>query len=152
MKTNRFALLAATAVVAFGMILTGCGTDKADNSSNSSTGSSSSSTSTSSSSNTASTGSEQVVKITADKDFKWTLDKTEVKKGQPVKLVITAAEGAGMHAVTIAGTDVKSVHAMSGKEETAIFTPDKAGDLTIQCSLQCGTGHRDMKTTLKVVD
>jgi cytochrome c oxidase subunit II len=150
MKKNRFALLAATAVVAFGMILTGCGTNNADSGSTSSSSNSGSTTTTNS--NTASTGNEQVVKLTADKGFKWTLDKTEVKKGQPVKLVITAADGAGMHAVTIPGTDVKSVHAMTGKEETAIFTPDKAGDLIIQCTLPCGTGHGGMHTTLKVVD
>ncbi|MCX7572019.1 hypothetical protein OS242_18955 [Tumebacillus sp. DT12] len=158
---KSFALLTATAV-AVGMIVTGCGsdkeatTDKATETTSSNTNTNSGSTSTSTdkakTETPAATGTEQVVKLTALKDFKWELDKTEVKVGQPVKLVVSAAEGAGMHGVTIPGTSVKNVHAMAGKEETVTFTPDKAGDLTLECSLACGTGHMKMKTTLKVVE
>lgn len=139
MKMKSFVLLATTAVVAFGMILAGCGSSNSapDSSSNSSA------------SKTVETGDEQVVHVTA-KNFEWQLDKTEVKANKPVKLVITATEG--MHGLTVDGTDVKNVHAMSGKEETAIFTPTKAGDLTLKCSIMCGTGHGSMITTLKVVD
>lgn len=158
---KSFALLTATAV-AVGLIVTGCGSDKeattdkaaetSSSTTNTNTGSTSTSTDTAKTETPAATGAEQVVKLTAQKDFQWELDKTEVKVGQPVKLVITAAEGAGMHAVTIGGSSVKNIHAMAGKEETATFTPDKAGDLTVECSLACGTGHMKMKTTLKVVE
>jgi len=146
MKKNRFALLTATAVVAMGMILTGCG----DNAETTKTTDNKSTASTPAASNTTtSTGNEQVVKVNG-KNWAWELDKTEVKKGQPVKLVISATEG--MHNITIDGTTVKDVHAMSGKEETITFTPDKAGDLLLRCTLPCGTGHGQMVATLKVTE
>lgn len=154
MKKHRFAIFAATAIVAFGMILVGCGSNTAsstDNSSSStqtaSTGSGSSSTSASSS--TTDSADTQVVHVTA-KNFAWQLDKTEVKKGKPVKLIVTASEG--FHALTIPGTSVASVQAASGQTKEVTFTPDKAGDLMLMCTQMCGAGHGDMHTTLKVVD
>ncbi|MBL0389165.1 cupredoxin domain-containing protein [Tumebacillus sp. ITR2] len=159
---KKFTLLAATSVVAFGMILAGCGSSSDSSSTASTSGSTSSSTSsttTKDSSTTAttttpattteSTGDEQVIHVTA-KNFAWTLDKTEVKVGKPVKLIVTASEG--MHALSIDGTDVKDVHAMSGKEETATFTPTKAGDLDLKCTQMCGVGHGTMVTKLKVTE
>ncbi|KEO81595.1 hypothetical protein [Tumebacillus flagellatus] len=148
---KKFTVLATTAVVALGMILAGCGASNdassSSNSSSSTTNSNSGSSTTASS--TASTGDEQVVHVTA-KNFAWTLDKTEVKVGKPVKLVITSSEG--MHALSIAGTDVKDVHAMAGQEQTATFTPTKAGDLDLKCTLMCGLGHSSMVTKLKVTE
>ena len=148
---KKFTLLATTAVVAFGLILTGCGSSDSSNNANSTTSATTTpSTSTTTTSTTpASSGDEQVIHVTA-KNYEWQLDKTEVKVGKPVKLIITATEG--MHGLTIDGTDVKGVHAMSGKEETATFTPTKAGDLNVMCSIMCGTGHGTMKTTLKVTE
>lgn len=126
MKKNRFALLAATAVVAFGMMASGCSSnaqkeeDKA-----------------------------QVIHVTA-KNWEWMIDKTELKKGQAYKFIVTSIEG--LHGFTIDGTPVKDVKAMKGQEETVMFTPDKVGDLQVRCTIICGAGHLNMKTTLHVVE
>jgi cytochrome c oxidase subunit 2 len=146
---KKFTLLAMTAVVAFGMILTGCGASDSSKTTKDSSSNSATTTPSSTTTPAASTGDEQVIHVSA-KNYEWVLDKTEVKANKPVKLVITATEG--MHGLTIDGTDVKNVHAMSGKEETATFTPTKAGDLQLVCSIMCGTGHGTMKTTLKVTE
>lgn len=133
MKKNRFALIAATAVVAFGMMSTGCGkadTDKEDAAQKE-------------------TGKEQVIHVNA-KNWEWEFETTEFKKGQTYKLIVTSTEG--LHGLTIDGTTVKDVKAMQGQEETVIFTPDKVGDLLARCTIMCGTGHAQMKTTLKVVE
>lgn len=146
MKKNRFAMIAATAV-AFGMILTGCGSDdkKADDTNNTNTGQ----TNPGSTDSNTNTGNEQVVNVTAS-NWKWELDKTEVKKGQPVKLVVSGKEG--LHGLNIMGADAKIKNIAPGKTETVTFTPNEAGDLKLICSVACGTGHSTMTTTLKVVD
>ncbi|ASS76881.1 hypothetical protein CIG75_19300 [Tumebacillus algifaecis] len=149
MKKNRFALIAATAV-AFGMIMTGCGSDKQatdDTTKNNTEQKNSGSTDTNK--NTEASGNEQVVNVTAV-NWSWELDKTEVKKGQPVKLVVSGKEG--LHGLTVMGTDAKIKNIPPGKTETVVFTPDKAGDLKLVCTVACGTGHSAMAATLKVVD
>jgi cytochrome c oxidase subunit II len=148
MKQNRFAIFAATAIVAFGMILVGCGSNNASSTDNSSS-STPAASSNSGSSSTPDSADTQVVHVTA-KNFEWKFDKTEVKKGKPVKLVVTASEG--FHALTITGTPVAGVQAQPGQTKEVTFTPDKAGDLMVMCTQMCGAGHGDMHTTLKVVD
>lgn len=136
MKKRRFALVAATALVAFGMMASGCGDSSADSDKQQAA--------------PKETGNEVVINVTAS-NWKWELDKTEVKVGQPVKLVVTSVEG--LHGLTIDGTTVKDVKAMKGQPaETVIFTPEKAGDLMLRCTIMCGTGHAQMKTVLKVVE
>jgi cytochrome c oxidase subunit 2 len=148
MKKSRFAMIAATAV-AIGMILTACGSDdkSAENNTNKQTEQTNSG-STDSNKNSQSTGNEQVVNITAS-NWKWELDKTEVKAGQPVKLVVTGKEG--LHGLTVMGADAKIKNIPPGKTETVTFTPDKEGELKLVCSVACGTGHSTMTATLKVV-
>ncbi|HEU4963567.1 MAG TPA: hypothetical protein VFV52_06870 [Bacilli bacterium] len=160
MKNNRFAVLAATAVIAMGALLTGCGDDSAtpsDTNNTETTTPADTNTSTDTAKqddttkteDTAATGDEQVINVTAQ-NFKWTLDKTEVKVGQPVKMVVTGKEG--FHGLTIPGTDVNGVQIKAGETTEVTFTPEKAGDLMIMCSIMCGAGHGDMHTTLKVVE
>lgn len=146
---KKFALIAATAV-AFGMIMTGCGSDEkaADNTNNTPEQTNSGSTDSNTNTDTA-TGNEQVVNVTAS-NWKWTLDKTEVKVGQPVKLVVTGKEG--LHGLTVMGADAKIKNIPPGKSETVTFIPDKAGELKLVCTVSCGTGHSTMSTTLKVVE
>lgn len=95
------------------------------------------------------TGNEQVVNVTGA-NWRWDLDKQEVKKGQPVMLVIKNTEG--VHGLRVAGTDVKTATIKPGEEKRLIFTPEKAGDLYLECSIMCGTGHGQMKVPLKVVE
>jgi cytochrome c oxidase subunit 2 len=152
-KHERIVKFGGAALIALAMLVTGCG-DKKEESKPSSTATTTSSTSSSTSSGTsaqatASSGDEQVVKVVGQ-NYEWKLDKTEVKKGKPVKLVVTSEQG--FHGLTIDGTPVNNVQAMNGKENSVTFTPEKAGDLKLVCSIMCGTGHDKMVATLKVVE
>jgi len=132
MNKKRFALIAATAVVAFGMLSSGCG--KAD-------------PNTQGASQKADQAEE--IHVTA-KNWEWMIDKTELKKGKTYKFIVTSQEG--LHGFTIDGTSVKDVKAMKGQVETVTFTPEAAGDLQVRCTIICGTGHLNMKTMLHVTE
>ncbi|MGB8955345.1 MAG: hypothetical protein WCC10_08220 [Tumebacillaceae bacterium] len=133
MKMKRFALIAATAVVAFGMMSAGCG--KADPNTQ----------------GASQTDSEKAIVINVNaKNWEWIIDKTELKKGQKYKFMVTSMEG--LHGFTIDGTPVKDVKAMKGQIESVEFTPEQVGDLQVRCTIMCGVGHAQMKTTLKVVE
>ncbi|MVO98942.1 cupredoxin domain-containing protein [Paenibacillus lutrae] len=75
----------------------------------------------------------------------WKFDKDvyTVKKGEPLKISLNNKEG--MHALQI--PDLK-VSVDGGKSK--VFTPDKAGTYTIQCSIPCGSGHSTMTAKLVV--
>jgi cytochrome c oxidase subunit 2 len=140
MAYKRLTVVAATAI-ALGMLLTGCGTDKTAEEKTTNQNQTNQQAA-------APSGDEQVVHVVG-KNFTWELDKTEVKAGKPVKLVITSKEG--YHGLTIPGTDVNNVKAKAGEESVATFTPEKPGDLFLKCSIMCGTGHGQMVVPLKVV-
>lgn len=93
-----------------------------------------------------SSSNAQVVKVTAT-DYAWTLDKQEVKAGQPVKFVITDEEGA--HGFSIIGTGVNQP-LTPGSVTTVTWTPEQAGTYWIVCSQMCGSGHGNMKTQITV--
>jgi cytochrome c oxidase subunit II len=145
MKKNRRVLLAA-GVFALGMALAGCGSDSNHAAAPSNTANSTPAKSASNAAASAGTGHEQTVKVIAT-NYKWTLDKTEVKAGQPVKFVISDKEGA--HGFAIAGTDVNQA-LTPGSDTVVTWTPDKPGTYTIYCSQMCGIGHGDMHTTITV--
>src|SRR5579859_2268084 len=70
-----------------------------------------------------------------------------VKKGEHVKLVITATDrdhGFKLDAFKI------NEHLTKGEPATVEFTADKAGEFPFQCSVICGLGHRRMKGKLIV--
>ncbi len=72
----------------------------------------------------------------------------EVVVGEPVRLLVTSADG-------VHGFQVKQFkigkEIPRGAEAVAIdFTPDMAGRYPILCSEYCGDGHGDMKGTLVV--
>jgi cytochrome c oxidase subunit II len=94
----------------------------------------------------ATSGPHQVVNVTAQ-DFKWTLDKTQLKSGEPIDFKITVKEGA--HGFSIDGTNVsKSV--MQGQSYDVDWTPPKPGTYTVRCDQVCGSGHANMFTTFTV--
>lgn len=149
MKNNRFAMLAATAVIAMSAILTGCGEKEPAPAEDTKATDTTKTEDTKKEDTTAASGDVQVINVNA-KNWAWELDKTEVKAGQPVKLVVNGAEG--FHGLKIEGADVADTQIPNGKETVIEFTPEKAGDLTLVCSIMCGTGHGQMKATLKVVE
>lgn len=75
----------------------------------------------------------------------WEFDKKEytVKKGEPVKITL---ESENVHGIEIASTDI---NLKPGESEVRTF--DQAGEYEISCNIPCGTGHLEMKATLKVV-
>lgn len=70
-----------------------------------------------------------------------------VKKGEHVKLVITATDrdhGFKLDAFKI------NQHLKKGEPATVEFTADQAGEFPFQCSVICGMGHHRMKGKLVV--
>ncbi|HLY60070.1 MAG TPA: cupredoxin domain-containing protein [Terriglobia bacterium] len=70
-----------------------------------------------------------------------------VKKGEHVKLIITATDrdhGFKLDAFKI------DQHLKKGEPATVEFTADKAGEFPFQCSVICGMGHHRMKGKLVV--
>ncbi len=70
-----------------------------------------------------------------------------VKKGEKVRLLITAADRD--HGFKLEGYDIDQV-LKQGHTETIEFTADKAGTFTFKCSVYCGRGHGKMKGKLIV--
>lgn len=67
-----------------------------------------------------------------------------VKAGEEVTLSLKSEEG--MHGITVEGLDVNLE-----KDGTVKFTPEKAGEFNMMCSVFCGAGHSDMTAKLVVV-
>ncbi len=87
---------------------------------------------------------DQTVDIVAT-NFKFNQDKFYVKAGEEVTVNLTSEEG--VHGVFIEGVKAE----IKEKDGTVKFTPDKAGEYKIYCSVFCGEGHGDMTATLVVV-
>lgn len=68
-----------------------------------------------------------------------------VKAGEEVTLSMKIEEG--MHGLLVEGLDVKL-----DKDGSVKFTPEKAGEYKIVCSIFCGAGHGDMTANLVVVE
>lgn len=94
------------------------------------------------------TQNAQVIQVTAKK-YEFTPNPIVVKRGEPVKLAITALDhdhGFKLEAFHI-NEKIKK-----GTTVTVEFTPDKTGSFPFQCSSFCGMGHGKMKGTLEVQD
>ena len=86
------------------------------------------------------------IQITAEKyDFK--PDTITVKKGDQVKLVITAMDRD--HGFKIDAFHINQ-KLPKGQPVTVELTADQAGKFPFQCSQFCGLGHGKMKGTLVV--
>ncbi|WP_047982423.1 MULTISPECIES: cupredoxin domain-containing protein [Ornithinibacillus] len=102
----------------------------------------SSDTDNSNSSHTGEATSNNVVEIKATN---WEFDQAEysVNAGEEVSISLTNNEG--MHGIAIDEFDVN----IEG-DGKASFTPDQPGEYIIYCSIPCGEGHSEMKSTLIV--
>ncbi|WP_199615597.1 cupredoxin domain-containing protein [Paenibacillus alkalitolerans] len=81
------------------------------------------------------------VNVTAT-DFKFDQPEYRVKAGDTVNL--TFASSQGNHGLKINGLEIELADGQS-----STFTPDK-GEYELECSIMCGTGHKDMVAKLIV--
>ena len=86
------------------------------------------------------------IQMAAEKyDFK--PDTVTVKKGDQVKLVITATDHDHGFKIEAFHIDRKLP---KGQAVTVEFVPDQAGEFPFECSHFCGLGHKKMKGKLIV--
>ena len=86
------------------------------------------------------------IKMTAEK-YDFTPDTVTVRKGDRVKLVITALDRD--HGFKLEAFQVEK-KLPKGEPVTVEFTADKTGTFPFQCSQFCGLGHGKMKGELVV--
>jgi cytochrome c oxidase subunit 2 len=86
------------------------------------------------------------IQVTAKK-YEFSPNPIRVKKGEPVKLIITATDHD--HGFSLEAFHIKQ-KLKKGEPTTIEFTPDKAGTFPFKCSVFCGMGHGGMKGTLIV--
>jgi cytochrome c oxidase subunit 2 len=86
------------------------------------------------------------VKVTAKK-FEFSPSAVHVKKGDHVKLVITAADHD--HGFKLDAFQIDQL-LKKGEATTVEFTADRAGTFPFECSHFCGMGHKKMKGELVV--
>ena len=86
------------------------------------------------------------IQVTAKK-YEFSPNPIRVKKGEPVKLIITAIDHD--HGFSLEAFHIKQ-KLKKGEPTTIEFTPDKAGTFPFKCSVFCGMGHGGMKGTLIV--
>jgi cytochrome c oxidase subunit II len=91
---------------------------------------------------------EREIHITAKK-FDFTPNTINLKKGEPVVLVISSQDRKHGFSLRAFG-----IHADVNPGETARirFTPNKAGNFTFSCDVFCGEGHEDMTGTMVVTE
>jgi cytochrome c oxidase subunit 2 len=81
------------------------------------------------------------IQVTAKK-YEFEPNPIVVKKGEHVKLVVTATDHDH-------GIEIEEFHVdqklNKGQPTTIEFTPDKAGTFPFKCSVVCGFGHGKMK-------
>lgn len=91
-------------------------------------------------------GQAHEIQITAKK-YEFSPDPIRVKKGERVRLIITATDRD--HGIKIEAFNVEQ-KLKKGVPTTVEFTADKAGSFPFKCSVHCGFGHGGMKGTLIV--
>ncbi len=91
-------------------------------------------------------GNTVEIKMTARK-YRFDPNEITVKKGQHVKLFITALDRD--HGFKLEAFNINQ-KLKKGETETIEFTADKAGTFPFQCSQFCGLGHGKMKGKLVV--
>lgn len=86
------------------------------------------------------------IQMTAKK-YEFSPNPIHVRKGEHVKLVITATDRD--HGIKLEAFHIEQ-KLKKGEPTTIEFTADKAGTFPFKCSVVCGFGHRGMKGTLIV--
>lgn len=86
------------------------------------------------------------IQVTAKK-YEFSPNPIQVKKGEPVRLIITATDHD--HGFQLDAFHIKQ-KLKKGEPTTIEFTPDKAGTFPFKCSVFCGLGHGGMKGKLVV--
>ena len=84
----------------------------------------------------------RTVEVSA-KMFEYSPSQITLKKGQPVKLVITNTDKT--HGITIPEFNARGIDSVE-------FTPNKTGTFEFRCPTMCGTGHRNMTGTIVVTE
>lgn len=130
------------AAILFGLILVlaACGGD--DNSDTENTGGDDATEQAEDNGSSEDTATNNDLNITAT-NFEFDQAEYTVEAGEEVN--ISLANDDGMHGLAIDDLDVN----IEGDGE-ATFTPEEPGEYTIYCSIPCGEGHDDMKSTLIV--
>ena len=99
-------------------------------------------------SNDAGTGTQAVHEIQMTlRKYEFSPGSLRVRKGERVKLVITAADHD--HGFKLDDFDITQ-KIPKGTTVVVEFTADKVGTFQFRCSNVCGIGHRGMKGTLVV--
>jgi cytochrome c oxidase subunit 2 len=86
------------------------------------------------------------IQVTAKK-YEFTPNPIRVKKGEHVRLIITATDRD--HGFKLEAFNIEQ-KLKKGVPTTVEFTADKAGTFPFKCSVHCGLGHGGMKGTLIV--
>ena len=90
----------------------------------------------------------KTIEVVAQKSF-YTPDHINLKKGEPVKLLIRSADVT--HGFAVDEFDIAR-EIPAGPPVSIEFTPDKTGTFTFYCVVRCGREHRHMHGTLTVAD
>jgi len=83
----------------------------------------------------------QVLRISA-KQFEFIPSTFTVKKGMPVRVILTSQDVTHGFAIDQFKVNVK---VEKGNDTIVDFTPDKAGTFDFYCSIFCGIGHGGMR-------
>lgn len=75
-------------------------------------------------------------------DYKFDKPEYTLKKGVPVKIVFKNEQG--NHGVMIPALSLQ----LDPKNDTAVVTPEKAGEFELSCAIACGPGHSQMISKL----
>ena len=88
------------------------------------------------------------IEVTA-KRFAFLPGEVTLKKGEPVVLVLKAADVP--HGIRFKELGIET-KAGKGQTSELAFTPDKTGTFIGHCSVFCGSGHGAMTLTLHIVE
>lgn len=88
------------------------------------------------------------IRVTS-KQFSYSPETITVRKGQPVKLIVSTSDVEHSFSIKELGINV-SIEPR--KKKTIVFTPDKAGTFRYYCDVYCGAGHKRMGGQFIVTD
>ncbi|TAM58923.1 cytochrome c oxidase subunit II [bacterium] len=81
-------------------------------------------------------------------NWKFTPAKITIPLGEPTTLRLTSS--AGVHGIASEELGIPNTTIMPGKFTEVTFTPKKAGEYLVHCSIMCGAGHDKMILTIEV--